>query len=239
MIAADGNGSGEEDLSAAADHGARGGASDVDEQAGDVLIGFSAVDVAEAVDQGHGFDVHADDIEPAGGGGGEQGVDGVAGGGHEDDFEQRLLVVMNFAGDEMAHDGLGEVDGEFAACFPAEGFAQLVVLHARDAEVADEHGGGGQSEHGLAAAEISLSEQVADVFGEEGESGVGVESDVMRDIGAGGGDESRVVAVKLHLCEAQAIAAEVDADRLGVRGEPVLYFSEHMRTASHPVEELR
>ena len=77
--------------------------------------------------------------------------------------------------------------------------------------------GGGQREDGLAAAEVAAGEQLARRLGEEVEPGGGVVADVGGDVGAGGGDERYSPSGHFDLRHAQAVGAEVDADRVGTR----------------------
>ena len=74
----------------------------------------------------------------------------------------------------------------------------------------------GSAEDRLAAAEVALREQVAHGLDEEVEPGGGVVADVRGHVGAGGGDELVLVAGALHLRQPQAVAAEVDPDRVAL-----------------------
>lgn len=102
------------------------------------------------------------------------------------------------------------------------------VVHLGHPQVLDGHDRRRQRQDDLPPAEVPLRPQLAGRLGEERQLAGRVVPQVTRDVGPGGGHQLRLPAGgEVHLGHPQPVGPEVDADRVGGRGEPALYEREH------------
>src|SRR6185437_9540963 len=97
------------------------------------------------------------------------------------------------------------------------------MFHPRQAQMLDVHTRSGQSKDRAVAAKASLDPELFQRIGEKRQTRCGVVAEKGWNLGTGRRYQTEFAIGPVHLRQAQAVGAEVDADGVGGGGEPALY----------------